>query len=121
MAGPEQRRIPEWARKERVEDLAWLQENLHVLWPGAQRSYDKVGRGAIVIDTSITVTHEAGRGNPMFYMNEAQIEELNEPDALRMVRGYDPSWEVVTMLLKKDQKVSTYRIGVPAARERSPK
>jgi hypothetical protein len=49
-------------------------------------------------------------------MPETGIEQMKDPDALRIVQGYDPSWELVAMLLKNEQRVSTYRVGVPAAR-----
>jgi hypothetical protein len=55
----------------------------------------------------------------MFYLDEARLEALDEPDALRMVRGYDPGWELVAVLLKSEQRVSTYRVGVPSARKPS--
>ena len=106
--------MPEWARRERANDLRWVQENLHVLWAAAERSYIKEGRGAIVVDTTARPT---GAGNPFYYMSEAGVEKLNDTDALRMVKTYDPDWELVAMLLKLEKRVSTYRIGVPAARK----
>src|SRR6266849_8531891 len=100
MPSPARPRFPDWAERERVGDLAWIGENLHVLWPAAQRSYEEQGRGAIVVDTLTKVRHQQGEGNPIFYMTAAGIEEMKDADALRMVRGYDASWELVTMLLK---------------------
>ncbi len=134
MPSPEHRRsraLPDWAQKERVGDLAWIGENLHILWPAAQHSYAEQGRGAIIIDTTTRVSHQEGagnpvshppearatQGNPIFYMTEAGIEEMNDADALRMVRGYEPSWEMVTMLFKIEGRVSTYRVGVPHAKQ----
>ena len=116
MPGPEGRRkkqIPEWAERERVGDLSWIQDNAHVLWPAARQSYEEQGRGAIFIDTLTTFAHQEGLGNPMFYLNEAAIEKSEQHhDALRMVRAYDPDWELVSVLLKKGRE-STYRVGVP--------
>jgi hypothetical protein len=106
--------MPEWARRERASDLKWVQENMHVLWPAAERSYIKEARGAIVVDTT---AHPTGAGNPFFYMSEAGVEKLNDADALRMVKAYDPDWELVAVLLKQEKRVSTYRIGNPAARK----
>lgn len=107
-----ERRLPEWAARERAGDLAWIGENMHIFWPGAQQGFAEHGRGAIITDTTV----RAGTGNPIFYMPEAGIAEMKDPDALRMVRGYDPSWELVAMLLKGGRRVSTYRVGVPSAR-----
>ena len=112
MPRPEQRYVPDWAKRERVSDLSWIQENLGIFWPAAQRSYAEQGRGALVVDTTSRPT---GEGNPFFYLTEAGIEKLKDADALRMVKGYEPSWELVAMLLKREQRVSTYRIGIPSA------
>ncbi len=65
-----------------------------------------------MIDTLTVVGHQGGSGNPMFYLTETAIEKAEDhPDALRMVRAYDPAWEFVTVLLKKGRE-STYQIGV---------
>ena len=48
-------RVPDWAERERGGDLAWIRENLQVFWPLAQRGYQAVGRGAIVVDTTDNV------------------------------------------------------------------
>lgn len=121
MTTPERQRVPEWAKKERAGDLEWIQENLYVLWPAAQTAFKEKGRGAIYIETSIVVEHPGGVGNPMAYMIEEDIEKSEKsPDALRMVRAYNPTWEVVIVLLEhqgKEVRESTYRIGVPSARK----
>lgn len=109
--------MPEWGKRERAGDLAWIQENLHVLWPAGQQAYREQGRGALLIDTLTTAKHQTGEGNPMFYLSEATLEQSEKyPDALRMVRAYDPTWEMVTVLLKKGRE-STYRVGVPSERQ----
>lgn len=110
---PERRRhphIPQWAERERRSDMAWLAENLHMLWPAAQTAFAQVGRGAITVDTTSTPTNA---GHPFYYLTQEQVNELGDADALRMVSEYEPSWELVTMLLKSEERVSTYRIGVP--------
>ena len=115
MRRPEhQQRIPEWAQKERESDLAWIRDNLHVLWPIAVQQYADGGRGAIFIDTLTKTAHATGSGNPMFYVTEDGIEMLEQHlDALRMVRTYDPASEFVSVLLR-DGRESTYRVSVPA-------
>src|SRR2546421_1002583 len=102
--------IPDWAERERHSDMAWLAENLHVLWPAAQAAAAEVGRGTITVDTTV---HPPGKGHPFYYLTQEQVNELGDLDALRMVGEYDPTWELVTMLLKSEERVSTYRIGVP--------
>ena len=103
--------IPEWAQKERASDLAWIGENLHVFWPAAQQGYQEQGRGAIVVDATSRPT---GGGHPFAYLPEAGVEKLNEQDAVRMVKAYDPTWEFVTMLFKRQDRLSTYRVGIPS-------
>lgn len=114
MPSPEQRQIPDWAKRERTGDLSWIQENLHVFWPAAQLGHEDFGRGALVVDTTSRPT---GAGHPFAYLPEAGVVKMNEPDALRMVRGYDPTWEFVTVLLKSQERVSTYRVGVPSQKK----
>src|SRR3954464_12295152 len=112
---PEQaprRHIPEWAERERHSDMAWLAENLHMLWPAAQAAFAELGRGAITVDTTV---HPPGKGHPFYYLTQEQVNALGDTDALRMVGEYYPTWELVTMLLKLEERVSTYRIGVPGA------
>ncbi len=111
--------MPEWAKRERGSDFAWIQENLHVLWPATQQAYEQQGKGALMIETLMVVQHEGGSGNPMYYMTEGALEKSEKyPDALRMVRQYDPAWEMITVLMKKGRE-STYRVGVPSAKRSS--
>jgi hypothetical protein len=121
MSPERQGQIPEWARRERASDLAWIQENLHVLLPAAQQGFQDAGRGAVVIDTTIIVQHEAGTSHPFLYLPEqALAEKKTLVDALRMVRAYEPARELVTVLLKPHDRESTYRIGVPSLKSRVP-
>lgn len=109
MFGPEQRHIPDWAERERGADLAWIRENLHVLWPMARQAYDEAGRGAIFVDTTI---RPSGLGHPFGYFPREMVEEYGNADTLRMVLEYDPTREMVTVLLKTENRSSSYRIGV---------
>lgn len=82
--------------------------------PAAQQGFQDSGRGAVVIDTTTLVRHEKGMSNPFVYLPEKAIEEKETlVDALRMVRAYDPTWELVTVLVKPQDQESIYRIGVP--------
>jgi hypothetical protein len=109
------RRMPAWAERERTSDMAWLAENLYVLWPAAQAAYSEHGRGAVTVDT--TVHPPGASGHPFWYMTQEQLIDLGDPDILRMVAEYDPSWELVATLLKVQERTSTYRVGVPEARQ----
>jgi hypothetical protein len=110
-----EREFPEWAEQERTGDLEWIGENLHVLWPAAQLGYEAVGRGAVVVDTTIRPT---GEGHPFGYFDQQALEQGADMDTQRLVREYDPSWEMVTSLLKTEQRVSSYRVGVLSAEQR---
>lgn len=101
--------FPAWAERQRAGDLAWIGENLHVFWPAAQRGYEGFGRGAIAVDTTSRPT---GEGHPFGYLPQEKVEETGDEDAQRMVREYDATWEMVTVLLKTQDRVSVYRVGV---------
>ena len=113
---PERRHIPEWAERERLGDLAWIAENMPEFWAAAQRGLEEFGRGAIAVDT--TVQPDPDKGNPMFYLPQDLIPETSfcGADEIRMVAAYDPSWQFVAMLLKPQDRVSSYRVGVPGQR-----
>ena len=104
----DRKRFPAWAERERTGDLAWIRENFHVFWPAAQMGYEELGRGAIVVDTTSRPT---GAGHPFGYLPREKVEETGDEDAQRMVREYDPTWEMVTVLLKPHDRVSVYRVG----------
>jgi len=111
-----EREIPNWAAREREQDLAWIGENTHLLLPAAKLSYEESGRGAVIIDTNRLVERGEHVGHPMFYLSAQEINKNGWLPAIQMVREYDPSWEVVTVLLKKNRE-SAYRIGVPSAKK----
>lgn len=108
--------IPEWAQRERAQDLEWISENLHLFWPAAAQGLAESGRGAIVSDTTTLVKHKNGASHPYFYLPQQEIEQQSWRDVIRMVRTYDPSWELVAVLLKRGRE-SAYRIGVPSQRK----
>ena len=109
MAERERRRFPVWAERGRADDLAWIKGNLHVFWPVAQQGYEEFGRGAIVVDITSRPT---GEGHPFGYFPQAKVEQSDDEEAQRMVREYDPTWEMVTVLLKTHNRISVYRVGV---------
>ena len=100
-------RFPIWAERDRAGDLAWIQENLHVFWPAAQKGHEEQGRGAIMVDTTRRPT---GEGHPFGCFPQALVEQTADEDAQRMVRQYDPAREFVAVLLKAHDRVSAYRL-----------
>lgn len=106
----ENRALPEWARRERRQDMEWIGENFYIFWPLAIATFQVTGRGAIVVNT--TLQPVLGLGHPIAYYPQAMIEEMTNEDLKRMVREYNPQGEFVVHLLKPKDRVSTYRIGI---------
>ena len=102
-------RFPPWAERERPGDLAWIKENLHVFWPAAQEGHEEFGRGALAVDTTSRPT---GEGHPFIYLSHESVERAGDADTSRMVEEYDPDRGMVTLLLKTEDRVSVYQIGV---------
>lgn len=109
MPGKERGPHPSWAERERSGDLRWVVQNTHILWPAAQSAYATEGRGALVVD----LTARLGTGHPFYYSPKADIAEHADADALRMVNQYNPQRELVIILLKSEQRTSTYRLQPP--------
>lgn len=59
-----------------------------------------------------------GAGHPFGYIPQAVVEEHGDEDTQRIVREYDPTREMVTVLLKPYDRVSTYRVGVVSGNQR---
>lgn len=103
--------IPAWAERERLSDMAWLGENFNEFWNAAQRGFVEFGRGAAIVDT--TAQPVSGRGHPMWYGPQVYVEEYGTDDDRRMVAEYDPLREFVAILLKPEDRTSSYRVGFP--------
>jgi len=106
MPGPE-RPIPEWARKERLQDHAWIRENMEAFYIAASFGFFESGRGAVVIDTTVQFEDF---GHPFAYFDQEIVEEGLDEDTKRMVTDYDPQKEMVIVLLKPKNRTSTYRV-----------
>ncbi len=60
------------------------------------------GRGAIVVDTASRPT---GEGHPFGYFPQEVVEEGNDKDIKRLVHEYDPTIEIIVVLLKPDDLI----------------
>ncbi len=109
----ERRPLPQWAERERVGDLAWIGENLYEFWAVAWSGYEQSGRGVLVVDTTVSA---AGGRHPFGYISQEQIRQLDAQGTIPMMEEYDPSWEMVIVLLKPRDRTSSYRVGVPGHR-----
>ena len=104
----ERPQIPDWARHQRESDFEWIGKHLALFELAATVAYEDSGRGAIVADT--TAKLRPGLGFPFGYVTQKQIDEHGDEDTQRMVREYEPGKELVIVLLKKNDRSSTYRV-----------
>ena len=73
----------------------------------ADMAFQDFGRGAIVVDTTSMAT---GDIHPCAYFPEEAIQRYEDEDINRLVTHYDPSDELVVILLKAESRTSSYRI-----------
>jgi hypothetical protein len=112
--------IPDWAREERQKDIAWIRENMLIFREAARTAFRGGGRGAIVVDTKSLPVE--GMGHPFGYYLQATIEHSGDEDVQRMVGEYDPSQEFVIVLLKPEERTSSYRVkAVPKVQRGRPR
>ncbi len=90
--------------------MKWIRENLHIFWPAATDAYVQAGRGAIIVDT--TQLPVEGLGHPFGYFPQSFVEDRDIEDVKRMVREYDPDSELVVVMLKSGERLSSYRVQV---------
>ena len=100
--------LPDWARNERASDLAWIAENLPSFWPAAQARFSAQGRGVVVVDT--TQQPDPSAGHPMYYLSREAAEQAGDEDVIRMLKEYAPEREFIVLLLKPEERTSTYRV-----------
>lgn len=79
----------------------------YIFWPAATEAYVGLGRGAIIVNTTARPT---GEGHPFGYFPQSFIEQYEYADIKRMVRDYDPDNELVVVVLKPEDHISTYRV-----------
>lgn len=68
----ERGRFPSWAEEERAHDLAWMEEN----WPASRVGYKKRGLGALVVDITTVLVHEAGLAAPLPFWHPCAVQLL---------------------------------------------
>jgi hypothetical protein len=100
---------------ERDSDIAWIVENMHVFEPTAQQQFTSQGPGVLVVDTTSQPDPKAG--HPMYYVAKDMVEQAGDDDVKRMVGAYDPTHECVIVMLKPDNRVSTYQVQFPSHQE----
>jgi len=99
---------------ERAREIAWLQEHLDAFWELACEGFQESGRGVLVVDTRQVVEQEGTKSHPLMFVPQANLNDspwTQEKEITRMVGEYEPSWELIAVLLKKDSG-RVYRLGV---------
>lgn len=71
--------------------------------------FGEYAKGALVVDIT---QHPTGAGHRFSYFTEGLFAERDDPDVKRMIRQFDPEKEIVVVLLKPQDKISTYRVQV---------
>ena len=67
-----ERRVPDWAAREREQDQTWIQQNLDVFWHMASQGFQVIGRGAIFVDVA---SRPMGKQNLFAYFNTADVAD----------------------------------------------
>ena len=75
--------IPDWAARERQADMAWIHDNLGILWPLARELFTDHGRGAFVADST---WQSLDGGMPLAYFPQASFPPNESSDIQRMMR-----------------------------------
>jgi hypothetical protein len=100
-------RIPDWATREREQDRAWIRENISLFWETAVQGARLVGRGAIVADVA---ARPMGEGSLFSYFDQAEMVRFENEQIDQFVQDYAPDEEFIIVLLKRENKMSSYRI-----------
>lgn len=85
---------------------------MHVFWPLAEAAFASVDIGALFIELTIRY----GTGHPIVYVPIDDVARLDDPDIMRMNNEDNSLRERVIVLLKEQQRTSTYRAQSPLAR-----
>jgi hypothetical protein len=107
---PEIPNSPDQAHQERQIDLDHIGEKLDQFRATAMSAFVASGRGAIFVDT--TFEPSPGAGHPFAYLAQEQVDEIGHEDTKRLVTEYDPVQELVVVLLKPGDRISTYRVSL---------
>ena len=99
-------------KHDRDLDLRWIGDNIGVIGSSAVEGYAKHGRGAFFADHT-----KDGVVPLVVYVPQSSGKLLDDdPDAARMVRDYNPETEFVIVIVKRGDRASSYRVGIPVVR-----
>jgi len=103
---PENKQITAWAREEHQEDLSWIQANQDVFFLAAGVAHEDGGLGAVAADTTRQLVR--GLDHPFGCFSHEQAEETADDGAKWFVRDYNPTQEIARILLKQEDRTSTF-------------
>ena len=98
---------PDWAERDRERDMALIQDNAEIFQVASASAFFEAGRGAVVVETTIL---DEDNWHPIAYYPQEVVELDFDEDTQRMVKEYMPFEEFVIVLLKPEERTSTYRI-----------
>jgi hypothetical protein len=116
--------------RESAYDLRWIGENMYLFDPLACEGFERVERGAIVVNLAeLILKRNYDEGHPFNYRAVRQLADWWDTDEFaqmsqqmsvqEMLADYDPSREMVVVLIR-DWKGSAYRIPLLKEDERDP-
>ncbi|MBI4785851.1 MAG: hypothetical protein HY782_02255 [Chloroflexi bacterium] len=113
----ETREHDEADRKEQAVDEAFVEAYGDTLWAEARSWYERAGRGALIVDTTIQEQRDKKTGEKSFslrlaYLGLTDWEALDAAGVAQKVRAYDPGQQFVLVLMRPDRTTS-YRVAVP--------
>ncbi len=108
------------AAQGKARDQAFVHEHIEALWTAAQEGYTRLGRGALVVDTLLYGERADEEHNPHLefaYMPQGKVETLEDERLRERVRVYDPTQELVVVLVRPGRQM-LYRVSVDEEAER---
>jgi len=105
-------------KQDRTAHMHFIQRNLDFLLAQAWDGYQRVGRGAVIVDADRAVPDPDWPGGitPGLYVSRKMLGEAGmdwpDTDIKRMVREYDPDKEIVVAIIGGGDG-DYYRFGVP--------
>ena len=98
----------EYAEAQRELELAWIDRNTPLFSAKASGYFDLVGRGAIIVDSTVK---RLGEGALFTYFSKEQMEHIANTEVSEMVDTYDPVNEFVVLLILPQDEIRAYRVG----------
>lgn len=103
--------FPDYEMRETLSDLSFIEDHLLAFRTVVYDHFLLYGSGAVIVDTN---GNTSAPFRSAWYLPHDQLETLDEPIVKSMVNSYDPSSEIVIVLLKAEDRQRVYRVALPA-------